>query len=183
MPELPEDVVEEAARLSSLALEATDQDEAAAYRDRRDMLVAEYGFNARVREEPDRNVLVCYPEEWVDDQGVLRRDALEDTSRAVEVPLSGGEADYEDAEERNRAIARRVREQHGEVHGANADAFADFMSNHYARRIDSATEGEAVEFLEEYYPRNAWPTPDESAVVEESLRYVFDAAGTDYPLD
>lgn len=184
MPELPEGVLEEAARLSTLALEATEESAADAYRDRRDALVTEYGFTARIREEADREVLVCYPEEWVDDQGVVRLDMIEDTTRAIEVPLSGGgEPNWEDAEPHNRALVAEVRERHGDIHGANARAFADFMSNHYARRIDTATAAEVREFLEEYYPRNAWPTPEQSAVVEESLRYVFAAASTDYPLE
>ena len=184
MPELPEEAIGDAARLSKLAIEATDEAEASAYRDRRDAIVAEYGFNARVREETYGEVLVCYPEEWIDEHGVLQLEEIGDTSRAVEVPLFGsGEPDWDDAEQRNRALASAVRDRHGDVHGANADAFADFMGNHYARRIDTATEREVREFLEEYYPRNAWPSQAESAVVEASLRYVFEAAGTDYPAE
>jgi hypothetical protein len=70
--------------------------------------------------------------------------------------------------------------EHGAVHGANARALADFASNHYAKPIEDLTGGERAEFLEEYFPRNAFPTDDQKAVVEESVRLVFeDVSGTD----
>jgi hypothetical protein len=34
-------------------------------------------------------------------------------------------------------------------------------------------------FVEEYYPRNVWPTDDQKAVVEESVRLVRDRALTE----
>jgi hypothetical protein len=181
-PELPEDVVEEAERLTRLAREATDEDERAAYRADRDERLAEYGFLARVRREDAREVLVCHPEEWVED-GTIRPDRVEDLDRAVEVRLSGaGDPDeWDEVDDHNRALAEEVREEHGSVHGANAEALAEFMSNHYAKRISTATGNELREFLEEYFPRNAWPSEEQRAVVGESVELTFEAADEPLP--
>jgi hypothetical protein len=176
MTDLPEDVVDEAERLTRLARDAVDDDAAAAYRDRRDDLLAEHGFVARVRDADD--TLVCYPDEWVDADGRVTLGDVEDTDRAAEVSLfgPGEQGDYDEARERNDALVARVRDRHGDVHGDNAAAFAEFMSNHYARPMDTAGEREREEFLDEYFPRNAWPSDDQRAVVEQSLAYVDDAA-------
>jgi hypothetical protein len=64
----------------------------------------------------------------------------------------------------------------GDRHADNASAFADFMSNHYARPVESATSDEVAEFLDEYYPRNVWPTERQRAIVKESIDLVFEAA-------
>lgn len=185
MPDPPEDVLEEAKTLTRQSRAAGDPEEARAYRDRRDELLAEHGLVARVREEPDGAVLVCYPSEWVDETGVVRTDRITDTDAAIEVRLSGtgSQGDWENAEARNRALVESVRDRWGAVHGDNVAAFADFMGNHYARPVDTATAGEIQEFLGEYYPRNAWPTPEQRAVVEDSLRYVFELAEEPFPLD
>jgi len=74
-------------------------------------------------------------------------------------------------------VAAAVGDAYGDVHGANAAAFADFMSNHYARPVESATDVEIEEFLTEYFPRNAWPTDAQKAVVDESVELVFESAG------
>lgn len=184
MPDLPERVLEDAITLTRRARGAIDEAEAAAYREERDELLDEHGFRARTREDPDGDVLVCYPDEWVED-GVVSPETVADTADAVEVPLSGRgpQGDWESAEARNRDLVERVRAEWGEVHAANAEAFADYMGNHYARPIDSATETEVREFRQEYYPRNVWPTPQQEAVLEESLRYVFAASDGSYPLD
>ncbi|PSQ50105.1 rnhA operon protein [Halobacteriales archaeon SW_6_65_15] len=175
--ELPEETVEQAERLTRLAREAVDDAEAAAYREERADLLADHGFTARVREDDAGETLVLHPDEWTED-GVIRTDRIEDTSRAVEVSLSGpGDPDEWDAvDERNREVVARVRETHGEVHGDNAEAFADFMSNHYARPVESATDDEIAEFLSEYFPRNAWPSEKQRATVEDSLELVFEVA-------
>jgi len=177
MTELHDDVVAEAERLTRLAREAVDEGEAAAYRRDRDRQLAEHDFRARVREEDARDVLVLHPDEWVED-GTIRPDRVEDTDRAEEIPLDGpGDPDdWESVEEHNADLVARVRAEHGDVHAENVRAFADFMSNHYARPLDSATDDEIREFLHEYYPRNAWPSDDQREVVERSLRYAFDAA-------
>ncbi|MFB6072675.1 MAG: rnhA operon protein [Halobacterium sp.] len=176
MTELAEDVLEEAERLTRLARDAADENAADAYRDRRDELLDDRGFEARVRESDD--TLVCYPEEWIDDEGTVRLGDVEDTDRAAEVSLRGpGEqGDYEAAAERNAELVERVRERHGDVHGDNAAAFADFMNNHYARPMETAGDHEREAFLEEYFPRNAWPSEEQRDAVERSLELVFELA-------
>lgn len=176
MTDLPEDVVREAERLTRLARDAVDDNATEAYRARRDDLLADHGFVARVRDSDD--TLVCHPDEWLDDDGQVELDDVEDTDRAAEVSLSGpGEqGDYEDAVARNAELAARVRDEHGDVHGDNAAAFATFMNNHYARPMDTAGERERTEFREEFFPRNAWPSDEQRAVLEESLDLVFAVA-------
>ena len=171
--ELPDDVRQEAERLTRLARDAVDDDEAAAHRERRDELVAEHGYTARVREEDTRTVLVLYPDEWVAD-GVVDVSRIEDTTRAVERQLdgTGAESEWEAVEAHNRALAERIAAEHGDAHGANAHAFADFMGNHYARRMETATRAEVEEFMEEYYPRNVWATDGQQAVVERTVELV-----------
>lgn len=175
MTDLPDDVVDEAERLTRLARDAVDDAAANAYRDRRDSLLAEHGFVPRLRERDD--TLVCYPDEWLDD-GRVQLDDVEDTDRAAEVSLSGpGEqGDYEEAAARNERLVERVRERHGDVHGDNAAAFAEFMNNYYARPMDTADDREREEFLAEYFPRNAWPTDEQRERVEESLALIFEVA-------
>ncbi|WP_313692751.1 DUF7108 family protein [Halorarum halobium] len=178
--ELPEPVVEAAERLTRLAREAVDGDEAAAYREDRRERLAEHDYTARVREADD--TLVLHPEEWLDD-GVARVERIEDTSRAAERSLSGADDpdDWEAVEARNEALVERVREEHGDVHARNARAFADFMSNHYAKRIGDATAAERAEFLDEYFPRNAWPSTKQRDAVEASVRFVIEAADDSPP--
>ena len=177
--ELPASVVEEAERLTRRARDAVDPNEAAAYRARRDELLAEHDFTARIREEDDA-VLVLHPDEWVVD-GTVRPERIEDIDRGIERPLEGtaDPDDWEGVAERNRALAADVEAEHGEDHGANARALADFMSNHYAKPVADATDEELAVFLEEYYPRNVWPTDDQKSVVEESVRLVRDRALTE----
>jgi len=177
--ELPSSVVEEAERLTRRARDAVDPKEAAAYRERRNEVLAEYAFKARVREEDD-DVLVLHPAEWVED-GTVRPERIEDIDRGIERPLEGtaDPDDWAGVDERNRALAAEIEAEHGEEHGANASALADFMSNHYAKPIADATDEELAVFLEEYYPRNVWPTDDQKAVVEESVRLVRDRALTE----
>ena len=200
--DLPAEIAEEAARLTRLAQEADEREtragphrnesdskhprEAQVYRDRRDQLLAHFEYVSRVREEREGGLtLVCYPEEWLDDEGVVRLDAELDTSRAVEIPFSGpGEqGDFEAAAAANDELVADVDEAYGEDHAANVRTFADFMGNHYARPAASATTAEVKEFLEHYYPRNAWPTDEQAAMVEESLRYAFELRNKEYPLD
>lgn len=193
---LPESVVDEAARLTRLAHRAEDANDARSHRDRRDRLLARHGYRAHVRRDdgglggaradgdrvearPDRParrgervVLVCYPAEWIDGETVDPAQ-IEDVSRAIERPLSGpGEKAWPTVESHNRTVADRIADEHGEVHGATAHAFADFMGNHHARRVDEATAAQIAEFRDEYLPRNAWPTDDQLAVLEESIELI-----------
>lgn len=177
---LPEDVVAEAERLTRLAREATDSNEAAAYRATRDELLSASDYEARVREEDD--VLVLHPTEWLED-GTILVERVEDVDRGIEVPLSGpGESEaWEAVEAHNRALADAVAEAQGDPHGATAHALADFASNHYAKPIDDLTAGELADFREEYFARNAWPTDAQRAALTTSLRLVYDAAEAPVP--
>jgi len=180
--ELPEDLIAAAERLTRLARRATDGREADAYREDRDQRLAEYGFTARVREEDAGEVLVLHPGEWVE-EGTIRTDRIEDTDRAIERRLSGPgeESAFERVDAHNRDVVARIEERAGPVHAANATAFADFMGNHYVRRVETATPAELREFLAEYFPRNAFPTDEQRATVEETLRLVFDVTDREAP--
>lgn len=179
--ELPSSVVDEAERLTRLAREASG-DERDAYEHRREALLAGHDFAARVRTDDPGDVLVCYPAEWRED-GTVRTDRIDDLSRAVEVPLAGpGDPDDWDAvEAQNRELVAAVREAHGDVHGDNAAALADFMGNHCARPIESATSAELAEFRTEYFVRNAWPSDAQRATIDESIERVFETAGEPLP--
>ena len=179
--DVPEPVVDRAETLTRRAREAVDPAEREAYLDERDEVVADHDYVARVREDEDDETLVLHPDEWLED-GVVRIDRIEDTDRAVERPLSGAgtaeDDDWEAIEAHNRAVAERVRERHGEAHGANAHAFADFMANHHRKRVEDATSDEREVFLAEYFVRNAWPTDDQRAAVERSLELVMETAAS-----
>jgi len=179
--ELPKQTVDAAERLTRLAREAVDESEAEAYREDRAERLADHGFTARVREDDD--TLVCHPDEWIEG-GTVQIDRIDDTDRAVEVSLSGAgdPDDWSEVEEHNAELVERIAEEHDEVHAANARAFADFMGNHYARPMDAADADEVQEFLDEYFPRNTWPSEEQRDAVQASLRYVFDAADERTPL-
>jgi hypothetical protein len=178
--DLPPETIEEAERLTRLAREAGSPDEREAHRERRREVMAEYDYTARVREEDAGEVLVLYPEEWIE-EGLVRTNRIEELDRAVERPLSGpGNPEEWDAiEDHNRSAVERVAETEGPVHRANARAFADFMGNHYARPVESASNPEIEEFLTEYFPRNAWPSAEQKAVVEDSIDLLVDIASED----
>jgi len=180
MSDLPREVVDAAKRLTRLARRAVDDAEAAAYERDRDERLDEYGFIARVREADD--TLVLHPAEWLAGE-TARMDRIEDTDRAVEIPLSGSgdPEEWDTVEAHNADIVDRVAERAGEVHAANARAFADFMGNHYARRMETATAEELQEFLTEYYPRNAWPSEKQREAVAQSLEHVFAVTETAMP--
>lgn len=170
--DLPAEAVAEATRLTRLDRTATDPQAREAARERRDSVLGRYGYTARVREADA--TLVCYPAEWVTD-GTVRFERIEDTGRAVEVDLTdaGPADDWDAVDATNRALASRVREECGPVHGATADAFADYMSNHHARPITDATAADVEEFTTEYFPRNAWPSERQKAVLSRSLEHVL----------
>lgn len=173
--ELPHRVVEEARRLTRLARRVADDTEADAYRTDRDERLADHEFTSRLRAEDD--TLVLYPEEWIEN-GTVQFERVEDTDRAYELTLSGpGDPDeWERVEDHNAELVASVGETHGEVHRRNARVFADFMGNHYARRVETATPAEVEEFLNDYYRRNAWLSESARESVEESIRHLFDAA-------
>lgn len=174
----PPEVIAEAERLTRLARRATDDAEAAAYRERRATVLAEEGYVARVREEEPGATLVCHPAEWLDEDGVVDLDAVADVDRAVEVSLSGTDAGDEWAatDEHNRDLVEAVRDGYGDPHAENARAFADFVGNHYATPIEEATGRQIAIFLREYYPRNAWPSDAAASSVNRSLRLLLEVA-------
>ncbi|MCU4801085.1 rnhA operon protein [Halobacteria archaeon HArc-gm2] len=184
MTELPDDVVAEAERLTRLARQAVDPAESKAYRTERDALIGEYDYTVRIREDDDADVLVCYPSEWMDD-GTVRTERIEDVDRGVERRLSGAgdPDDWEAVAETNDELVEDVAADHEDVHAANARALADFASNHYAKPITELTRSELREFIEEYLPRNAWPTDRQLARVEASVEVAFEKTDISCPLE
>lgn len=180
--ELPDEVVEEAERLTRLERTANEDEERRLYDERRESLLDRHEFTARVRDETTGDTLVLYPAEW-QSEGVIRTHRIEDTSRAVEVPLdgTGDPDDWEAVDAANRELVAEVREAHGDVHGENVAALADFMGNHYAKPLTSATGGELTEFLSEYFVRNAWPSDEQRAAIDESIELAFETAGEPVP--
>ncbi|WP_299266321.1 DUF7108 family protein [Halorientalis sp.] len=176
-PEVPHDVIDEVERLTRLARNAVDGQEATAYRERRAELLAEYDFTARVREDDTHDTLVLYPKEWLAN-GVVQMEQIDDVDRGIEHPLGGpGDSrDWDAVAQHNRAIAAAVAEAHGEVHGENVTALAEFMSNHYAKPVGSATDDELEEFVTEYFPRNAWPSDEQRDRIDRSVTLALEVA-------
>lgn len=133
--------------------------------------------HVHVREDDTGTVLVVYPADWRAGDTV-EPDHIDDPTRAVEVPLEGvaGDDAWSAVMDYNTTIVDQVTERHGPVHGANAEALATYLGNHHLRRIDEVTEEELRDFLDEYYPRNVWPTDEEAAVVRQSVRLTREAA-------
>lgn len=152
-----------------------------AARERRDALLSHHGYRARYREADA--TLVLYPVDWLGENETVDLETIDDPGRALELPLTGAGApdDWEAIAEHNARIVERVREAHGDIHGANAAAFADFMNNHRARRIESAGPADVEEFRAEYFPRNAWPTDEQRAALDRSLELVFETVDPDHP--
>jgi hypothetical protein len=189
-PDLPENAVEEAERLTRLARRVPDDAEAATYRERRVDLLAEHDYAARVREEAapgaseaDGPTLVCHPIEWLDEAGSIDPANIDEVGRAAEVNLgAAGDPEAWDAvASRNDEVVERVREAHGDVHAANAAAFATYVSNHHAKPIAAVTADELAWFRDEYYPRNVWPSEDQEAALDRSLELVYRALEVPMP--
>ncbi|WP_440764485.1 DUF7108 family protein [Natronorubrum sp. DTA7] len=182
--ELPTEIVDEAERLTRLERTVADEGEAQAHAERRNELLDEHDFTYRIREDDGDDVLVLHPEEWHDDDaGVIRTDRIDDISRGVEVPLEGTEQpdDWDAVEAHNRDLVGRVSERHGDVHGDNAALLADFVGNHYAKRIEDLTGTELQEFRSEYFVRNAWPSDAQRDALEESITLVYETAEVSVP--
>lgn len=174
---LPPELRDTVRRLTRAARRADDPEDATAYRKRRDRLLDEREFTARIREEPTGDTLVCYPQEWIVD-GTVETDAIDDPDRAVELRLSGvGDPDdWERVAASNERIAQTVGDRYGSVHGETAAALAAFASNHYAKPIEALTETELDEFRSDYFVRNSWPTAEQQAALEESIRHARQVA-------
>lgn len=181
MPELPDRVVDTAKAMTRAGRRGTHA-EPEALRRRRDALLDQYGYAARVREDESGPVLVCYPEDWIED-GLFQPEAVDSTDDAVEAPLwtARTDEDWAAIDAHNRALADAVAGRHGQVHGANAVAFGTYMANHHATRVEDATAEQVREFLDEYFPRNAWASADQAAAIERSLERLYETAGEPYP--
>lgn len=181
---LPRDIVDEVERLTRLERSAVDETEVEAYEDRRDDLLDEHDFTARIRDDDGDDVLVCHPAAWHDEEnGVIRTERIDDIDRAVEIPLEGtaNPDDWAAVDERNRDLVAAVREAHGDVHGDTAALLADFASNHYAKPMESLTSDELAEFGTDYVVRNAWPSAKQEGVIADSIELVFETAGEPVP--
>ncbi|WP_254524052.1 DUF7108 family protein [Natrinema caseinilyticum] len=180
--DLPSRVVDEVERLTRLERSVIDENERGAYERRRDELLSDHEFTARIRDDEGDDVLVLHPESWHED-GVIRTDRIEDVDRAVEIRLEGADDpdDWDAVDARNRELVESVREAHGDVHGDNASSVADFASNHYAKPIESLTSEEVTEFRTEYFVRNAWPDEKQQNVIEESIELLFETADQPVP--
>jgi hypothetical protein len=185
VPDIPADAVDEAERLTRLARAAERRDddaaaeEAGVYRERREELVADHSYETRIRDEDD--TLVLYPEEWLED-GVVQLERVENTDRGVEVTLSGpGDPErWQEVADHNDDLVDEVAVE-APKHEANARALATFASNHYAKPAEKLTAEEVQVFLDDYYPRNAWPSEADASLIEESVRNLFVAAGAEPP--
>ncbi|MDZ7730190.1 MAG: rnhA operon protein [Natrialbaceae archaeon] len=165
---LPDPVIETVERLARRERRAPTAETRREHQAAIERRLDPYEYSWRIRADEDGETLVLYPAEWVDD--VVQFDRIEDTSRAVERPLSPREGDdWDSVDAANRQIVEAVRRRHGDKHAENASAFATFLGNHYLYTMDTATEEIVAKFLEEYYPRNVWPSEDERACVEESI--------------
>lgn len=175
-PSLPTDVIEEATRLTRLANRTDDRsEEHRHYTNRRAELLDPYEYTTHIREDPEPTI-VFHPTDWVTD-GTVDTDAIDDTDNAIERPLTGGEPqEYDTVAPHNQSIVDAVTDTHGDPHASNAAAFATFMNNHRSRRIETATATDITEFLDEYYPRNTWPTDEQRATICRSLRYTLATA-------
>ena len=188
---LPDDIRDEAERLTKLAREVEQRaehdapfdgddptvSEADRYRQRRDELLAEHDYVARLRSGDTDAHLVLHPDDWTDEEGTVVMERV-DTDEAIERQLSGtGDGDnWHAVEEHNRAVADRIEREHGELHGYNAHRLADFAGNHYAKPIEQLTPPERREFITDYYPRNAFPDEQQRAALEESVELTVEAA-------
>ncbi|QCS42392.1 rnhA operon protein [Natrinema versiforme] len=182
--DLSRGIVDEVERLTRLERSAVDENEVEAYEDRRDDLLDEHDFTARIRDDDGDDALVLHPAEWHDEEnGVIRTERIDDIDRAVEIPLEGtaDPDDWEAVDDHNRDLVAAVREAHGDVHGDNAAMLADFAGNHYAKPIESLTSEELAEFGTDYAVRNAWPSAKQQEVIAESIEHVFETAGEPVP--
>ena len=174
---LPEVVCERVLKLTRRARRARSESDRQAALATRDRLLEEHGYYARLREDDAGPVLVCYPQAWREG-GTVDPDAIESLDAAVELPLTGSDTDasWEIVESINREIADHVAETYGPVHGATAAAFARYLSSHHSMEITDATVAQIEEFRAEFFPRNAWPEPEQWAVINRSLKLMLRCA-------
>ncbi|MFP4590236.1 MAG: rnhA operon protein [Halobacteriales archaeon] len=177
--EFDPDLVEQVRELTDRLRSATDE-RARRLEERRSRLLERLDARAHVREDDEGTVLVIYPSAWVVDSTV-EPDRIDDRSRAVEIPLDPREreASWDAVMGHNESVAEAVARRHGADHGANASAFATYLANHHLRRVEDATEAEVRTFLEDYYPRNVWPTDAQASLVGRSVELARELAAAD----
>lgn len=182
--DLPEEVVEEATELARRERMADAPTRRARFRRHREALLGEHDYADRIRSDGDRTVLVLYPDQWVVGDTV-RPSRIDDLERAIEVPLEGEDRDedWSAVDHANRRLAEQIRREHGEIHGSNATALADFMGNHHLKRIEDARIEEIEEFRREYFIRNAWPTEEQRDRLAQSLELVREAVDARWSID
>jgi hypothetical protein len=162
------DWVDEAARLTRVALSGNDD-----AREERNDLVSERGYDARLR---DDGVLVLYPADWIDEDGVVDMEAF-DADEAYEVPLDGG--GFDDAREKNEALLDEFVEEVDDSVAFNAREFAEFCENHHAVAVEDASQKHVDRFVNDYYVRNVWTNDEVEERVEEALGALLREAGRD----
>lgn len=160
----------EVGEIDAPAGDGAEGENAATLRRKRDGIAERHGYGVNVRETDD--VLVCYPLDWLDGDTV-DPSAVEDTDRAVEVPLAGGGDDVEAVREANDAVLDPVLDERDDAVAYNAAAFAEYCENHHRCRIGDVAAEDVAWFLEEYYPRNVWPPDGAEDHVEEALERLF----------
>jgi len=176
---LPDAVVDDAERLTRLARQAADESERKAYRADRDETLAAHDYTARVRDEDD--TLVLYPDEWLDGDTV-ELDRIDDTDRAVEIPLwaaatTRGPLLRPTTPRLSRLSARLTGRFTRPTPGRLRISWATItVDESRLRRLTISSE-----FREEYYPRNVWADADQQAAVDASLEYLFAVADTECP--
>lgn len=165
---LPDDVIDKVVYMTKRS-----RDESSLV-DKRDEILRQYDYRARVRDEDD--VLILYPEDWINENKNVDPKDIESIDSAFEIPLSGSRdnADWDEVERINSNIVDSIREEHGEIHGDNTREFADFMGNHKLKKIPNMTEEDKMEFLEYYFPRNVWATDEQESSVEQSMDIIAD---------
>jgi len=134
----------------------------------RDALLDRHGYAASI----ENDALRLYPADWGVDSSI---DTDQFSTDAV-VRIQLGRDDLDAIAPSNRPAADRVADQYGDPHGATADAFATYMNNHHAARIDAATKRQVERFRDEYFVRNVWPTAEQRSCIDDSLDHVFDVA-------
>ena len=174
--ELDEQTATRLRELTNTLREAPDRTESITAR--RDQILDRLGACSRVREDPDGAVLVIYPASWIDADGTVDPAYISDPDRAVELPLETAtrEDDWESIHDHNLALASAVRRRRGPVHGATAEAFATYLSNHHLLRIEEASTTVLQTFTDEYFIRNAWPDQEQLALLDRSMEFICDEA-------
>ena len=168
-----DELIDRIVELSRQIISEVDQTAIKSLEERRDRLLEHLPYRVYIRSDTDEPVLVLYPESWIHD-GIVDPDRIDSIDEAIERPLSSTvtEDDWADIHRHNMSIAKEVADRFGPVHGANIQALASFLSNHYLTRIEDINSAQLREFRDEYFVRNAWPTVEQKVVLDRSIKIV-----------